>query len=180
MRSRAGYVIGGALMVAAVVGAIAWFVFSLVRVGEEVERFVRVPVPGQETVRLEARKYVVYYEGPNAEVEAPRFAVGIADARTGVPLTIAPYGGSLTYAFEGNEGAAAWTVTPPRPGRYAVRTRGPAGIDGSVAFGRSIAWPIARTIVGTFAIGGLLLAAGVGLIVLTAVRRSRASRVPPA
>jgi hypothetical protein len=67
MRSRAGYVIGGGLMVAAVVGAVVWFVASLMRVADDVERFTRVPVPGEATVQLEPRKYVVYYESATAD-----------------------------------------------------------------------------------------------------------------
>jgi hypothetical protein len=105
------------------------------------------------------------------------FEVEIADALSGAPVTVEPYGGSLTYSFSDRDGSAAGTVTPTRAGPYAVRTDGPRAIGANVAFGRSLAWPIARVLVGTFAIGGLLLAAGIVLIIVTAVRRSRASRV---
>jgi hypothetical protein len=43
--------------------------------------------------------------------------------------------------------------------------RGGGGTGGaSVALGRSLAWPILRVILGTFAIGGLLVGSGVILL----------------
>jgi hypothetical protein len=179
MRTRAGYVIGGALIVAAVAGGILWFVGSLMRLGDEVDSFERVSVPGEATVQLEARKYVVYYEGSNVDEFVPRFRLQIVNARTGEPLVTERYGGSLTYSLSGHEGSAQGTVTPAQAGSYAVRTDGDSAIGANVAFGRSIAWPILWSILGAFAIGGLLFAAGLALIIVTAIRRSRAPRAAP-
>ena len=67
MRSRRGYWIGGGLIVAGVLGAVLWFVLSLVRLGDQVDEFQRVRVPGEATVQLEAQKYIVYFEGANAD-----------------------------------------------------------------------------------------------------------------
>ena len=72
MRSRVGYLTGGGLIAVGVVGAVLWFVLSLVNLSNEVDDFQRVPVPGEGTVQLEARKYVIYYEGPNADEVVPR------------------------------------------------------------------------------------------------------------
>lgn len=180
MRSRAGYLVGGILIAAGVAGAAAWLVLSLMRLGDEVDAFPRVPIPGEATVQLDARKYVLYYEGANADQLVPPFQVQIADARTRAVLQIEPYGGSMTYSLSGRDGSAQGTVTPTQAGRYAVRTEGTQAIGASVAFGRSIAWPILRAILGTFAIGGLLGLGGVAVIVVTAVRRSRAKRAAPA
>jgi len=47
-----------------------------------------------------------------------------------------------------------------------------------VALGRSLTWPILRGILGTFVIGGLLAGSGVVLLIITAIRRSRARRAP--
>lgn len=180
MRSRAGYVIGGGLVAAAVVGAILWLVTSLASVGDQVDGFARVAVPGEATVQLEARKYVVYYESSNADEFVPPFQIEIADLGTGAPLAIEPYGGSLKYSVSGRDGAAEGTVTPTRSGPYTVRTDGAPAIGANVALGKSLAWPLLRAILGTFVIGGVLLAAGVTLIIVTAIRRSRAGRAPPA
>ena len=67
------------------------------------------------------------------------------------------------------------TVRPPRAGVYSLRaaTSAPPSAGLQVALGDSIAGRIVRTILGAFAIGGLGLMAGIGLIVTTAVRRRR-------
>ena len=178
MRSRAGYWIGGGLVVAGLLGAVLWFVSALAGIDNDVDDFQRVPVPGEATVQLEARKYVVYYESLTAEEVVPPFKIAIADARTGTPVAIEPYGTSLTYSVSGHEGSAQATVTPAHAGAYAVRTDDGETSGASVALGRSLAWPILRGILGTFAIGGLLAGSGVILLVVTAVRRSRARRAP--
>lgn len=174
MRSRAGYWIGGGLVAAGVVGAVLWFVLSFMNLDNEIDGFQRVPLPGDRTVQLDARKYVIYYEGPNADESVPQFEIAVTDSATERPLAIDSYGGSLTYSF-GDEGTAQATVTPTRTGAYAVRTSGGDGTSGAqVAFGRSIAGSILRSILGVFAIGGVLIAAGVILLVVTSVRRRRA------
>jgi hypothetical protein len=180
MRSRLGYVIGGALAAVGVIAAVAWFVVSLARLGDDIDRFERVSIPGEGTVQLDAREYVLYYEGSNAEQFVPRFRIQIVDAQTRAPLEIEPYSGSLTYSLSGHEGSAQGTVTPPQAGSYAVRTDGEAAIGANVAFGRSIAWPILWSILGAVAIGLVLFGSGVALLIVTAVRRSRASRAAPA
>jgi hypothetical protein len=137
VRSRAGYWIGGGLIAAGVVGAVLWFVFSLLNLDNEVDDFQRVPVPGERTVQLEARKYVIYFEGPNADEAVPQFEIAITDTDTERPLETSTYGGSLTYSF-GEEGSAQATITPPRAGTYAVRTGGAEATPAAqVAFGRS-------------------------------------------
>jgi hypothetical protein len=177
VRSRSGYWIGGGLIVAGIAGAVLWFVTSLMALDDKVDDFQRAPLPGTATVQLEGRKYVIYYEGPNAESSVPPFEIGVTDARTGQPIDIATYGGSLTYSMSGHEGSAQATITPARAGEYVVRTETDARVTGSnVALGSSIAGQILRTILGAFAIGGLLLVGGGTLIAVTAIRRSRAGR----
>ena len=175
MRSRAGYWIGGGLVVAGVLGAVLWFVSSLGGISNQVDAFQRVRVPGEASMQLEARTYVVYYEGLTADEVVPPLEIEIADARTGTPLVIGSYGGSLTYSVSGHEGSAVGTVTPAHAGAYAIRTDSDRRASGaSVALGRSLTWPILRGILGTFAIGGLLAGSGVILLIVTGVRRSRA------
>ena len=128
-------------------------------------------------MQLEAHKYVVYYEGPSAEVAVPPFEIEVAEARTGTPLAIAPYGGSLTYAVPGHEGSAQATVTPTRAGTYVVRTNSDVPTTGAnVALGPSIAGQLVRGILGTIAIGLLLAGSGSILVAVTAFRRSRRRR----
>ncbi len=178
MKSRAGYWLGGSLITLGVVGAILWLVASLMSLNKEVDDFQRAPLTGVTTMQLEARKYVVYYEGPSASEVVPPFDLEIADAQTGKPLALAAYGGSLTYSIDDHEGSAQATVTPAHAGAYVVRTNSEPRIASSVALGPSIAGQLLRGILGTFAIGGLLVASGGALIAITAVRRSRISRTP--
>jgi hypothetical protein len=173
--SRAGYWFGAALIVFAAGAAILWLVLSFVSIASTLDDFVRVPAPGSERVALEPRKYVVYLEGPGAGRDfTPPVRFAIVDAE-GRPLPTAGYSGSLTYSIGGHDGTATATVTPPRAGTYQLRvltTADPSAGYG-LALGQSIGGRILRAILGTFAIGGLLLVAGIGLIVVTAVRRRK-------
>ncbi len=183
MNSRAGYWVGGGLIAAAVVAGVLWVVLSFVGIAATLDDFVRVPAPGSQEVVLEARKYVVYFEGPGAgEDSIPPIEASIRDARNEQPLQLAGYGASLTYSIGGHSGVAQATVTPPRAGRYIVSagtTLEPsAGLE--VALGASIGGKIVRSILGAFAIGGLLLLAGIILIVMTVAKRRRRPPPPPA
>jgi len=182
MTSRAGYWIGGALIFAGVAGALLWGVLSFRSMGDTVDEFARAPAPGSARVELEARKYVVYVEGPGVGRDfAPPVELQILDPAGGGLLPVAGYGGSLTYSMGGHSGRALGTVTPPRAGTYDLRAATAADLSAgyAVALGDSIAGRIVRTILGAFAIGGLLLAAGIALLVTTGVRRRRsATRAP--
>ena len=183
MTSRAGYWIGGALVVAAIVGAIAYGLLGFRSIDRSVDDFVRVAAPGSRTVQLEDRKYVVYYEGPGADEDTvPPVQVAIVDARTGRRLPIADYEDELTYSLGGHEGTAQRTVTPPRPGRYVVTVRAsrgaPAGVG--VAVGRSLAGRFLRTILVAVGIAAVLAIAGFGLFGTTMVRRMRRRAAVPA
>ena len=105
----------------------------------EVDDFQRAPLTGATTMQLEARKYVVYYEGPSASEVVPPFNLEIADARTGKPLALEAYGGSLTYSINDHEGSAQVTVTPAHAGAYVVRTNSEPRVASSVALGPSVA-----------------------------------------
>jgi hypothetical protein len=162
------------LIAAGVVGGVMWFVGSLLALRNEVDDFQRVGLPGQASMELEARKYVVYSESTTGDDSVPEFRIAVSDAQTGAPVRIAPYEASLTYSFFGRDGTARATVTPPHSGRYRVRTDAGTPASGStVALGRSLAWPILRSILVTFAIGGVLVISGGTLLAITAIRRSR-------
>ena len=184
--SRAGYWIGGALVVAAVVGALAYGFLSFRGIDRSVDDFVRVAAPGSRTVQLEQREYVVYFEGPGAdEDEVPPIDVAITAAPSGRRLPIEPYEDSLTYSLRGHSGTAQGTVTAPRAGRYVVSARTalrPSARVG-VALGPSLGGRVVRAILVSVAIAALLAVAGFGLFGTTMVRRMRrraAARSPAA
>ena len=174
--SRAGYWIGGGLIVTAIVGGILWGVLSFAAIGDVVEDFKRARAPGMASVQLEARKYVVYLEGPGVGRDfAPPVEFLLLDPAARQPLPVADYSGSLTYSVSGHSGRAEATVTPPRPGVYELRagTTADPSAGFAVALGDSVAGRIVRMILGAFAIGGVGLAAGIGFILTTALRRRR-------
>jgi hypothetical protein len=118
----------------------------------------------------------VYVEGPGVgrDFSAPVEFL-IVDPARDQALPVAAYSASLTYSMSGHSGRAQGTDTPPRAGVYELRaaTTADPSAGFAVALGDSIAGRIVRTILGAFAIGGLLLAAGIALIVTTGVRRGR-------
>ncbi|MBW3638625.1 MAG: hypothetical protein KY451_02030 [Actinobacteria bacterium] len=120
MRSKAGYWIGGGLMVLALLGSILYGFLSLKQTARTVEAFQRVDLPGTATVELEARKYIIYAEGPGAAQSTPEVEVAVTDLRSQSPVSIRPHLTSLTYSF-GTAGSAVVTVTPPQAGSYEIR-----------------------------------------------------------
>jgi hypothetical protein len=176
MRSKAGYFVGGGLIVAAIGGAIMWGVLSFVAIANTLDDFARVDAGESKRVQLEARKYIVYAEGAGAGGDfrpAVQFAVLAENGDT--PLALESYGGSLTYSIGAHEGTAVATVRPPRAGTYTLRVAGDATASGGygVALGESIGGRIVRAIGGALALGALLGFAGIGLIIATWVRRRR-------
>lgn len=182
MTSRAGYWIGVGLIVVGVAGALLWGVLGFTRMGDTVDDFARAPAPGSARVELEARKYIVYVEGPGVGRDfSPPMEILIVDPGADGVLPLADYSGSLTYSMSGHSGSAVATVTPPRAGVYDVRAATTADPSGGfeVALGESIGGRIVSTILGALAIGGLGVAAGVALIVTTGVRRKRRRAAAP-
>ena len=159
-------------MVAALVGAILWAVLSGKSLLNTVDDFQRVDVPGEARVALDARKYVVYYEGDNADDVTPPIEFRISDPERGEPLAVRGYSSSLTYAFGEHAGSAQYTVTPGRAGTYRVQTRSSSERPSlRVAFGESIASGLVRTVLGALGIGAALGITGLVILIVTIVRR---------
>lgn len=174
MSIRAGWWIGGGLVGLGVIAGILWFVLSLMRVSDTVDSFERVAAGSAQTVRLDARKYIVYWEGPNADELAVEFDLTVADER-GVTVPLSSYDSRLTYSMGGHEGSAGATVSPERPGLYRITVL-PAIDDYGVAFGESVTDDITWTLLGAFGIGGLLAVAGTVVLAVTSTRQYKARR----
>ena len=175
MRSKAGYWLGGALMVLALVAGIGWAVTSITGELRAQRDYQRVGLPGTGTVELQARSYVVYVEGPGADVNPPQVNVIITDPADGTPLALRSYPGSLSYSGIAT-GSALALVSPSRAGRYDVQAFSDEAIVGSmVAFGQGEGPRLGRIFLG---IGILFVAfsAGAVLTLATLIRRARAHR----
>lgn len=179
LKSKAGYWIGGGLMVLALVGSILYGFLSLKSTARTVEAFQRVDLPGTATVELEARKYIIYAEGPGANQSTPEVEVAVTDLRSQSPVSVRPYLTSLTYSF-GTAGSAVATVTPPQAGSYEIRATSTDETATTLALGDSVVGGILRTVLGAFAVGGVLGVSGLILVIVTGVRHAiRHSRRPP-
>jgi hypothetical protein len=175
--SPAGYWVGAALILAGVLGAVAWFAVGMVRFSHSVDGLGRVSVPGSAVLALEEGRQSVYYEGPGGEdADVPPLRLRVAPAGGGAPLDVGPHSGSVSYSMSGHAGRSVAGFGVPRDGRYRVSVDGPE-VGAQIAVGPGLGGRIVRAIVGGFAIlllGGI---GGSGLIVLTSVRRARATAV---
>lgn len=181
MKSRAGYWLGSALIVVGIAGAVAWLIVLLVGISFNIDGWLRVGVPADAIVLLEARDYVVYDESPTAADEPnPSVRVQILDARTGAEVPVAPYQGSFTYDV-GHQGTAIGTFTAPRRGSYRIVTTTESSVtDTEIAFGDSVGSvgkQIVLAIGGSIVIGTVLGLTGLILLIMTGVRRARVRRV---
>jgi hypothetical protein len=183
--ARFWYWVAGALAVAAVL----WFALGLFlgfrSVNRQVERFQRVPIPGQAEMSFdEPGGYTLYYEGLGASDEQatiPSFNVSLVPVGGGQEVSIRDYGGSATYDFAGHSGRALGTFRIEEPDRFLLQTEGePRGAEANVAVGPSVGPAILRTVILTIAGTLILLLAGAILAVVVAVRRNRARRLLPA
>jgi Protein of unknown function (DUF2510) len=174
---------------AAVVAAVVWFAFSLFlgirSINGQVERFQRIPIPGQAEVSFaEPGGYTLYYEEWGAADEQPTippFRVSLVSVLGGEEVSIRDYGGSQTYELGGHSGRALATFRIEQPGRFLLRTEGePQDVEANVAVGRSVGPGIFRTVIPTLAGTMILVLGGAVLAVVVAVRRNRARRLLPA
>lgn len=176
MKTKAGYWLGGALMIVALVTGTVWGVSSVMGQIRAERDYQRVDLPGTGTVELQAGSYVVYVEGPGANVNPPRVNVVITDTAEQAPLALRSYPGSYSYSGT-TTGSALALLTAPRAGRYDVRTSSDEAIAGSmVAFGRGEGPRLGRIFL---VIAVLLLTFLIGLVLTLATLIRRVRMRPP-
>jgi hypothetical protein len=165
--SRLGYVFAGLVAIAAVGGAIAWFVVAFTSLGDKVDELHRIEVPGSATIELDAGDKAVYWEGRGASPPL-RIAVLKVD---GEAIDVGPHGGEVTYEVNGHNGTSIAGFEVPEDGRYVVSVEGRRGL---IAVGDGVGGRIVSAVVGGLAIffGGLLLC---GLLLILTARRRRAA-----
>lgn len=163
--STAGYWLAGLVAVAAVGGAIAWFVLGLGGLAGAVDDLARVDVPGSAVVELDDGRQSAYWEG-----EGPVPALDIAvEEVDGPPLEVGPHGGEVSYDVGGRSGQSVAGFTVADAGPHEVTVRGPGG---TLAVGEGVGSRIVGAVVGGIGLffGGLLLS---GLLILLTARRRR-------
>lgn len=156
----------GAVVVAGAAGAL-----SETRIGE-----TRATVPGQRTVELEERKYVLFYEVDEDSNPVPVPAdleVRIAPAGGGSALHFDPYGSEFTVESGGRSAVAINTVDVPRAGAYRVRATGArAQSDPAVVLGEPSRERVLRLVLGIVVLL-LGMLSGITTLVLAILLRRR-------
>jgi hypothetical protein len=173
-----------ALPIAVLLGGVLWIALGLVGLNNQVSSLQRVPYPGQGEVTLpHSGGYVVYYEGPGASHgQVPSGNINVRPLTPGAAAkALTSYSSSVKYSLGGRSGVAVDTLTISGRGRFLVEStaqNAPAGSD--IAIGGSIG----RSIVATVVVGVILLLAGIGGTVVTAIllarRRGSSGRGAPA
>jgi hypothetical protein len=170
-----GYVLGGILIAAGIIGGIAWLVVGLVGLQDTVDDFERAPVDQVKTVDLDAGDYVAYGEkGGGDAIQAVLASFRIRPAGgDGEEIDVHPYDGEVTYDFGDRPLRAQFTFEIEESGEYEVIAEGISSGATTVAMGPSIAGDLVSAIVGALVIGGLGVIIGVALLIITGVRRRR-------
>jgi hypothetical protein len=178
--STRGYWIGGLLTATAVVGAVVWVVVAFFDYQHQIDRFPRTTIPGVATVQLsDTSTQVLYYENTRGTTTPTLTELGLTvTAPNAATVPVTAYKGDLRYDVPSNGriGRAVAEFHPTQPGAYRITSVPTAGATGSLAVGSDIVWDIAPHVVGAaalFLIGG---GAGIALLVVTGVRRSRGAQ----
>jgi hypothetical protein len=169
----------------AVVAAIVWLGVGLLlgwrALGDQVDSFARVPMPGQAELRFERPGgYVVYLEGEATRRLgfSPAFGVTLTDS-DGTEVPVSRYGLATPYNLGGHTGSAIGTFTIDRPGSYVLQAqRLGDGPPANLAVGRGLRPAIVRALATAFALPVLVLVAGTAMALSRAARRRQARRGP--
>ena len=149
----------------------------------------RTPVPGQRTVALDTRKYVIYYEVDSGfaggfddagDLRIPALQVAIRPEGGRAALPLDDYDGSFEVD-SGGRSAEAWrTVEVPREGNYRIST-GPEvrAAAPAVVLGRPVSGRVTNLVLGVAAtLAGLGLLAQMAAIAIGLRVRARTQPAP--
>lgn len=161
------------------VTAVAWIASGVGAFFDQIDDFQRVSVGEEAPVTFAGTGgYTVYYEGPQADdtdYGVPVLDVEIAPVDGGRPLRLSEYDADVTYAHHGHEGRALYGFEIDAPGPYVVRSTARPEI-GELAVGRGLGRRLVGPIVGGIVVGLWGVGGGIGIILLTALRRRDARR----
>lgn len=114
----------------------------------------RTPVPGSRDARLQAGKYVIYYEVADSAAVPSASWVAVRIAAPGrAPLALDNYSSDLELSTSNTQARAYLTVQVPRPGTYRIaaapRSAPPAGTQlPRIVLGRPTGTTIIRLVLG--------------------------------
>ena len=173
--SRLDYVLAVLLILAAIGGAIAFFVHGFGSLDDRVGELQRVPVPGQGVVQLASGSGSIYFETPDGEnAPVPAMQVSVVSG-SGEPLALHRSGADVRYSLAHYDGQSIFGFDVRDAGAYTVTVttrleRLPT--SPVLAIGKGVGSHIVGIVLGGLGIffGGLLAA---GALILITWRRRR-------
>ena len=186
------YGVGGALMGIGVVAAVVIFTVAFSdtidefqEIDRRIQEFERVSAPGEDEITLpEPGDYMVYLEGSfdsSDTLTTPEVTIESTEPDS-QPLALRPVAGEFTYDLSGPPVRSAFEFTAPAAGGYLVEVGEPSGPVSGVAIGEDInifgaVGGILLAIFVPICVGGVLILAGLIVVIVVAIRRSRAHRL---
>ena len=172
------FAVGGGLVVVGAVVGVVLFVTAFVGALGKVDDFDRVPVPGSRVLTLPEGERVLYVECRSRAYTCSWPDVVVYDPDgVEVPMQISFV--TETYSVNGRNGERMATLDLPRAGAYEVVTYGePSSLSDAayVAVGTGLFEDVPGRLAVAALIGGGLALAGLVLVVVVGIRRSRAKR----
>jgi hypothetical protein len=169
--SSAWYAVGASVAAIGVSIALVWGFMAYTAYRDSIQGFERMLAPGTAELVLGSGAQTIYVEG-SGEATAGNVSITTADG-TAVPTS--DYLGDLRYdAPDGSVGRAIATVSVPATGTYQVSA---SGLTGTVAIGPSVSSSMIASAVGSVFLAFGSIAAGAVIVIVTAVRRSRADPI---
>ncbi len=178
MPSTAGYWIGAIVAVVGLALAATLGVMTFVRMNDHLNTFPRMSIPGTMTVNLDASTGRTIYVEWIAPLPLAALDLRVTDPN-GKEVVVRPYVIDLHYdvpGFTGNMGHAVGTFNTTVAGPYQIEAAGTAPSGTTLAVGDTFYTSILGYGLGAFAALLLALGGGLTLVIVTAVRRSRARR----
>jgi hypothetical protein len=163
--SSAWYVLGVLVAIGGLVVGLVWGFTTYVGYRDEIRTFQRMPAPGTAELVLDRGPQTIYLEGTGDAGAARDVTVTAVDG-TAVPTS--DYFGDVRY--DGSVGRAFATIAVPAARTYQVAVH---GLSGTIAIGPAVTSPMIASAMGAMFLELGSLTVGVGIVIVTAIRRSR-------
>jgi hypothetical protein len=180
-------VVGSLLIAAGVVAAIGLIVTGVVITSNKVDKFARVLAPGTAPLTFKhAGDFTIYYEY-RSDLGTEGVFDTSSDPPLGLTITMTAADGTavpvrrstneVSFSFNGRAGKSVAKVTIPSAGDYTMVSTTPGSDTRFVlAVGPSVLGALVGFIVSGLVVGFLLVAGGIALVIVVAIKRSRRKR----
>jgi hypothetical protein len=177
--SIAGIVAGSAILALGIAGFIVFLLARLSAFSATIQRF---PIPGEAVLELQAGPHTVYWEPERLLAIWPGLECKLESRATGQPVTLSSNWLPSRYSVDGRRGFAVLVFDAPEPGPYRLAVRDPKAAEarsgglGQLAVRPSRWGETLFTVLGCLLILGGSIAAGVLLILYSALRKAKPAK----